>query len=156
MGRSKQLATPDYPSPTSAAASAVMRANRGTDTTAERAIRSLLHARGFRFRKHLPIQAGMIRVRPDLVFTRQRLAVFVDGCFWHGCPDHGNVPRTNIAYWKWKLDRNRARDSAVDEALAAAGWVVLRIWEHVPAVEGATAIEAKLRRSRGERVASQT
>jgi DNA mismatch endonuclease, patch repair protein len=83
-------------------------------------------------------------VRPDLVFTRRRVAVFVDGCFWHGCPAHGNAPRANAAYWQWKLDKNRARDIAVDEALRRDGWTVLRLWEHVPAGEAAEAVATAL------------
>jgi DNA mismatch endonuclease (patch repair protein) len=109
-----------------------MRGNRRADTTPERAIRSLLHARGYRYRKDFTIRAGEVRVRADIVFTRQRLAVFVDGCFWHRCPEHGNRPRKNTAYWGEKLARNVARDKRVTDALAADGWRVIRIWEHVP------------------------
>jgi DNA mismatch endonuclease (patch repair protein) len=69
-------------------------------------------------------------IRPDVVFTRARFAVFVDGCFWHCCPTHGNVPRANTAYWQPKLARNVARDLEVNAALSLEGWFVLRIWEH--------------------------
>lgn len=74
--------------------------------------------------------AGEVRVRPDIVFTRARVAVFVDGCFWHSCPLHGRVPKSNLAYWIPKLEGNRARDDRVNSALASNGWVVVRIWEH--------------------------
>jgi DNA mismatch endonuclease (patch repair protein) len=86
---------------------------------------------GLRFRKHLSV-IDDVRCRPDIVFTRQRLVVFVDGCFWHGCPQHGTRPRTNSNYWRAKIDLNRDRDERQCLALAAAGWSVLRLWEHTP------------------------
>jgi DNA mismatch endonuclease (patch repair protein) len=119
-----------YPTPTSQAVSAVMRGNTRVDTRPERRVRSLLHARGYRFRKDLQVRVPGARVRADIVFTRQRVAVFIDGCFWHRCPEHGTSPRANSHYWGPKLDRNVARDRRVDEALTAAGWVVVRLWEH--------------------------
>lgn len=119
-----------YPHPTSAAVSERMRANPRRDTRPEVALRAELHRLGLRFRKDLPLRLPDRVVRPDIVFTRARLAVFVDGCFWHRCPEHGNVPRANSEYWGPKLERNVARDRLVDEALAAAGWTVLRVWEH--------------------------
>jgi DNA mismatch endonuclease (patch repair protein) len=78
------------------------------------------------------VRATDVTVRPDVVFTRWRVAVFVDGCFWHGCPEHGNTPRRNVGYWGPKLERNAARDRRVDSALGAAGWHVIRAWEHEP------------------------
>jgi DNA mismatch endonuclease, patch repair protein len=122
----------DYPHPSTAAATAVMRANRKTDTGPELAVRRLLHGHGYRYRVNYRIQADAIAVRPDIVFTKQKLAVFIDGCFWHGCPDHGNVPNANNSYWSAKLGRNKDRDALVSERLEASGWRVLRIWEHVP------------------------
>lgn len=107
-----------------------MRANRKHDTKPEVAVRSLLHARGLRFRKHYAVKLSQRTVRPDVVFTRQRLAVFIDGCFWHACPIHGNEPRANADYWRPKLQRNVERDRAVDAALEDAGWQVVRVWEH--------------------------
>lgn len=107
-----------------------MRRNPRRDTGPELAVRSELHRRGLRFRKDLPLRVPGRVVRPDVVFTRARLAVFVDGCFWHRCPEHGNVPRANGDYWQPKLERNVARDRAVDAALGGAGWRVLRAWEH--------------------------
>ena len=85
-------------------------------------------------------------MRPDIVFTRQRVAVFIDGCFWHRCPEHGNSPRANTAYWEAKLERNVARDERVDRALQAAGWTVLRLWEHLKPEEAIGRIVAALGR----------
>jgi DNA mismatch endonuclease (patch repair protein) len=107
-----------------------MRRNRRVDSGPEARVRSILHSRGRRFRKHAPIRTDERLIRPDIVFTRARVAVFVDGCFWHRCPVHGNEPRLNTAYWGPKLERNVARDRAVDAALAGAGWTVIRAWEH--------------------------
>jgi len=121
-----------YPEPTSPAVSARMRLNRRRDSQPELALRRELHRRGLRFRVDLPIRLLGRIVRPDVVFTRARLAVFVDGCFWHCCPEHGNVPQTNSSYWGPKLARNVARDRAVDSALLSEGWKVLRAWEHEP------------------------
>ena len=134
-----------------------MRANLKKDTKPEVAIRSSLHRRGRRFRTHLRIVHGSGHVRPDIVFTRARLAVFVDGCFWHRCPIHGNLPRKNTDYWLPKLTRNVERDVATDRALHAAGWHVLRIWEHVSAEEAACAVDTTLHElQRGGDVARRT
>jgi len=84
-----------------------------------------------------------------VVFTRARLAVFVDGCFWHCCPDHGNTPRANSAYWEPKLARNVARDRAVDRALARHGWQVLRAWEHEDVAQVADRAAAAYRAALG-------
>ena len=110
-----------------------MRANR-SDSGLEQALRSELHARGLRFRKHHPPIAGF-RCRPDVVFTRARLAVFVDGCFWHSCPEHATRPAANADWWREKLASNVTRDRRHDAALRAAGWHVLRLWEHQPLAE---------------------
>lgn len=110
--------------------------NRRTDTKPELALRSALHRRGFRFRKDLRLAVGASRPRPDIVFTKAKVAVFVDGCFWHCCPQHGGSgPKTNPDYWKPKLARNVERDREHDAALEAAGWTVIRLWEHVPVME---------------------
>ncbi|MET0306622.1 MAG: very short patch repair endonuclease [Solirubrobacterales bacterium] len=119
-----------YPNPTSAKVSERMRRNRRRDSRAEIALRAELHRRGLRFRVDLPLRAADRIVRPDVVFSRPRLAVFVDGCFWHCCPAHGNIPRANVDYWRPKLARNVARDQAVNLALTGAGWRILRAWEH--------------------------
>jgi DNA mismatch endonuclease (patch repair protein) len=106
-----------------------MQANRSRDTAPEMALRRLLHAQGFRYRVSARPLKG-VRRTADLVFGPARVAVFVDGCFWHCCPDHGTVPKANSDYWKPKLARNVARDRETDQLLAEAGWLALRIWEH--------------------------
>jgi DNA mismatch endonuclease, patch repair protein len=107
-----------------------MRAIRRTDTKPELALRKALHGRGLRYRKDYRIDLDGARVRPDIAFTARRVAVFVDGCFWHGCPEHGSKPAANTWYWEPKLDRNVQRDRAADAALGQAGWRVVRVWEH--------------------------
>ncbi len=106
-----------------------MQANRWRDTGPEREIRALLHRRGFRYRVNLPILTGRRR-RADIAFTRHKLAVFVDGCFWHGCPIHGTWPKANADFWRQKIEANQARDRDTDEKLATSGWRVVRAWEH--------------------------
>lgn len=85
--------------------------------------------------------------RPDFVFARERLAVFVDGCFWHGCPRHGTWPKTNAAFWRKKILSNRARDRRVDRTLRARGWRVVRIWQHALRVRGEPVLVRRLRRA---------
>lgn len=120
-----------YPHPTSPVVSRRMRAIKRRDTSLERAIRSALHSQGLRFRVDYLVALPDVRaVRVDIAFPRQRLAVMVDGCFWHGCPIHGRVPSTNPQYWPAKLARNRRRDEVVNEQLALLGWKVVRVWEH--------------------------
>jgi DNA mismatch endonuclease, patch repair protein len=121
---------PDYPHPLNAGRSANMRANRRTDTKPEVALRRELHRQGLRYRKDYRLDLAGARVRPDIAFTARRVAVFVDGCFWHCCPQHGSQPANNTWYWKPKLERNVERDRAADAALTAAGWSVVRVWEH--------------------------
>ncbi len=96
------------------------------DTGPELALRGALHRAGVRFRLHRADLPG----RPDLVLVRLRLAVFVDGCFWHGCPAHATAPRANVEFWAAKLAGNRARDARNDVLLAALGWEVMHVWEH--------------------------
>jgi DNA mismatch endonuclease (patch repair protein) len=122
-----------------------MRGNRKTDTRPEIALRAELHRRGRRFRKNARPEDD-IRCRVDIVFRGARLAVFLDGCFWHGCPVHGNRPRTNASYWHPKIARNIERDRENDELLASRGWAVLRVWEHESPVEAANRVEAELMR----------
>ena len=117
------------PRASSDAARAVMQGNRARDTRPERAVRSALHREGLRFRVHREPVAGL-RCRADVVFPTERVAVFIDGCFWHGCPDHGVRPQTNRSYWDSKIGRNVARDRRNNAALEAAGWLVVRCWEH--------------------------
>ena len=106
-----------------------MQHQRMRDTAPELALRRALHALGLRYRVDRAPLAGLRR-RADVVFGPARVAVFVDGCFWHSCPEHGNAPRTNAAWWGEKLARNQARDRDTDERLAAAGWLPVRVWEH--------------------------
>jgi DNA mismatch endonuclease (patch repair protein) len=120
-----------------------MVANSGVDSTPERLLRSALHRRGRRFRKNVRLaEAGRRSV--DIVFRGARLAVFVDGCFWHGCPIHGVRPRTNSAYWSAKLEQNSRRDRAIEAALAGSGWRVLRFWEHDEVETAADRVEEAL------------
>jgi DNA mismatch endonuclease (patch repair protein) len=134
-----------YPAPTRPAATRVMQANRRRDTRPEQRLRAALHRRGLRFRKNMLIDTDQRRIRVDIAFTRQRLAVFVDGCFWHTCPDHGSTPRANASYWHAKLERNRTRDVAVNDALRQSGWRVARIWEHQDPTEAAVVIDGFVR-----------
>jgi DNA mismatch endonuclease (patch repair protein) len=144
MTESKARQPIPYPVPTSSGVTAVMRGNRRSNTRPELAVRSALHSRGYRYRVDHLIALEALRVRPDIVFTRQKIAIFLDGCFWHCCPEHGNRPRRNTRYWTAKLERNVARDKRVTSALIAAGWEVIRIWEHVPAPDAVAEIEAVL------------
>jgi DNA mismatch endonuclease, patch repair protein len=121
-----------YPFPTSPGVTANMKANRRTNTKPELALRTALHAMGYRYRKDHRLDLPLRRVRPDIAFTRRKVAVFVDGCFWHACPDHGSKPKSNEWYWSPKLAGNVERDRAADAALVQAGWTVVRLWEHVP------------------------
>jgi DNA mismatch endonuclease (patch repair protein) len=124
-----------------------MLGNKGGFTKPEVALRSALHAAGYRFRKDYRIDLNGIRARPDVAFTRAKVAVFLDGCFWHRCPDHGTLPTRNAHYWTPKLARNVERDREQDKALSEAGWTVVRLWEHVPLPEAVQAVEAALRRA---------
>jgi len=136
-------ALPPAPPATSAAVRVRMQGNRRRDTTPELALRRELHRRGRRFRvDHPPLQG--VRRRADLVFPRHRVSVFVDGCFWHSCPQHGTTPSRNAVYWVEKLARNRDRDAETDRLLGDAGWVSMRIWEHEPVDAAADAVEAVL------------
>lgn len=123
-----------------------MQANRRRDTKPELRLRSLLHALGLRYRcdYRIDLESGT-RVRPDIVFTRRRVAVFIDGCFWHGCPEHGGQPKRNPDYWSLKLRGNRERDQRNTHALVSAGWVVLRFWEHEAPEAAARQIELAVR-----------
>lgn len=113
-----------------------MQANRGRDTGPELALRSLLHQMGLRFRVDLPLPFDRRR-RADIVFTRVGLYVFVDGCFWHGCPEHFTEPKTRSEFWRTKIHGNRDRDEDTDRRLRDAGLVSLRLWEHVAVADAA-------------------
>ncbi len=135
----------NHPGSTSKAATAVAKANRKVGTKPEALIRALLHRRGYRFRKNYYIKLEKGRgIRPDIVFSKHMLAVFIDGCFWHCCPEHRTIPRKNTEYWIPKLERNVTRDHENERRLREAGWAVLRIWEHVPAEEAVEEIISHL------------
>ncbi len=107
---------------------------RKKDTSAEMCIRSYLHKIGLRYRANLKIFHD-VNITPDIVFTKLRLAIFVDGCFWHGCPLHATWPKTNSAWWHSKILKNVERDRKTDIILASKGWKVIRIWEHEDPVQ---------------------
>lgn len=113
------------------------------DTAAELAVRSELHARGLRYRVDIPPLRG-IRRRADVVFTRAHVAVFIDGCFWHGCPEHATWPRHNAEFWRTKIEINRRRDLDTNLRLSEAGWGVIRAWEHETPSEVADRVESML------------
>jgi len=120
-----------------------MRANRARDTGPELGVRRELHRRGLRYRVHGQPVPGL-RCRPDIIFVRERVAVFVDGCFWHLCPEHGTSPAANGEWWRHKLEANVERDRRNDAALGAAGWHVVRVWEHEAPVEAADRVSQVL------------
>jgi DNA mismatch endonuclease (patch repair protein) len=122
-----------------------MRANRSRDTKPELAVRSELHRRGRRFRVAYRPLSDDRRRTVDIAFTRLKVAVHIDGCFWHGCDKHFVSPKTNPDYWQDKIARNQARDLDTDRKLKDAGWAVLRFWEHEDPLQIADSIEAALR-----------
>jgi len=135
------------PVPSSDAVRDRFRRQRVRDTAPELALRRLLHARGLRYRVDQAPVPGLRR-RADVVFTGARIAVFVDGCFWHRCPQHFTAPKSNAQWWKDKIERTVHRDRQTDQALTAVGWVVLRIWEHEPPQAAADRVESAWRHRR--------
>jgi len=130
---------------------------RRRDTGPELRLRSELHRRGLRFRVDVPVPF-LPRHRADVVFGPPKVAVFVDGCFWHGCPDHGVVPKSNSGWWKAKVEGVRRRDDRTDAAFLARGWTVVRVWEHEDVVAAADRVEGAVlagRRSAGARTSSR-
>lgn len=124
-----------------------MQVQRTRDTAPELALRRVLHAQGLRYRvDRAPLPN--LRRRADIVFGPARVAVYIDGCFWHGCPQHGHRPTSNAGYWAAKLERNRQRDADTDAQLAAAGWLVVRLWEHEPLEEVARRVADAVRERR--------
>jgi DNA mismatch endonuclease (patch repair protein) len=116
-----------------------MARQRSRDTDIETRLRRELWAAGLRYRLHRrPLPS--LRREADVVFTRARVAVMVDGCYWHGCPEHGTWPKTNAEYWRAKIEGNQRRDRETDQALRDAGWLPLRVWEHEDPEEAARAI----------------
>jgi DNA mismatch endonuclease, patch repair protein len=124
-----------------------MQGNRSRDTRPEVAVRSAVHALGLRYRVSARPIPGLRRTA-DLVFRPLRIAVFVDGCFWHGCPVHFAAPSTNADYWAAKIGRNRDRDAETDAMLVEAGWQVVRLWEHDDPALGALRVRDTLARRR--------
>jgi DNA mismatch endonuclease (patch repair protein) len=121
-----------------------MKAARQRDTRPELVVRSELHRRGLRFYVDRP-PLPSVRRRADIVFPRRRLAIYIDGCFWHGCPQHGTWPKSNAAWWRAKIEANQARDRDTDRRLREAGWIVVRAWEHESARPVADRVEQALR-----------
>jgi DNA mismatch endonuclease (patch repair protein) len=127
-----------------------MQGNRSRDTKPELAVRRLLHAAGLRYRvARRPLPA--IRRTADIVFGPTKVAVFIDGCYWHGCPEHGQRPKTNAEFWNAKIEGNKRRDHQTDELLVEAGWTVLRFWEHEPATDCAARVLTEVTARRGQK-----
>ena len=136
--------------PSSAGVSERMSRVRRRDTAPELELRSELHRRGLRYRVDRRPLKG-VPSRADLVFGPAKVAVYVDGCFWHSCPEHGTMPRANEAFWQDKLARNRERDAAVNALLAESGWTVIRVWEHEEIDAAADRVERAVDKSSGPR-----
>ena len=117
------------PPPSSDAALSRMKAAKPKDTAPEITLRSEIHRRGFRYRVDTKPLKELNR-RADIVFRPTKVAVFVDGCFWHGCPEHGTWPKANAEFWEVKIKRNQKRDVDTNRRLEEAGWKVVRVWEH--------------------------
>jgi DNA mismatch endonuclease, patch repair protein len=131
-------------SPSSHEASLRLARVRQKDTDVELALRKELHAKGLRYRLHVPLLTKPRRVA-DIVFSSAKVAVFVDGCFWHGCPEHASWPKSNAQFWREKIEANRARDADTDQRLQASGWQVVRVWAHEGVPQAATRIEDIIR-----------
>lgn len=125
--------------PSSPEASARLARVRQKDTATELRLRRTLHARGLRYRLHVPLLKKPRRVA-DIVFRRRKLAIFVDGCFWHGCPQHGTSSKSNAEFWRDKIETNKKRGLDTNKRLTEAGWRVLRVWEHEDAEDAANRI----------------
>ncbi|GII02756.1 hypothetical protein Pta02_47640 [Planobispora takensis] len=135
---------------------ASMRSNKSRDTKPELALRKAVHALGLRYRVAVRLPLPGRRRTADLAFPRLRIAVFLDGCFWHGCPEHHSVAKTNSAYWSEKLRANRERDADTDRRLKEAGWSVIRVWEHEDPVEAAQRVATAVRTARASQVAGRS
>ena len=131
------------PKPSSPDIEARKRNQRRRDTDPEKLLRSALWRRGLRY---CVVNVVGRRRKVDLALTRSKVAVFVDGCFWHRCPEHGSVPRANRVWWLAKLDANVERDLDSNRELTSAGWLVIRVWEHEDPVKAADRIEGEVRR----------
>jgi len=133
------------PAPLNATVSAQMQRMPRSSSGPEMLLRKELHRRGLRFR----INSRELPGRPDITFTAARIAVFVDGCFWHSCPEHGILPKNNRDWWRAKLARNVERDREKDSQLEQMGWAVVHVWEHEPPSTVADSIEQLWRSARG-------
>lgn len=122
-----------------------MQRQKRRDTGCEMAVRKLLHASGIRYRVDFRPLADQ-RFRVDIGWKTKQIAVFIDGCFWHGCSEHGTIPKKNSDWWESKLRSNAARDKRTDEVLRSRGWTVLRFWEHEPPTEVVAVIRMNLTR----------
>ena len=125
-----QIVVPPSYTSTTAARRRTMQANRATNTKPEERLRSALFSESLRFNKNYRLKLTKRSINIDIAFPGIKLAVFVDGCFWHGCPTHGHLPKSNQDYWMPKLERNKARDEHIDKQLEDLGWTVVRVWEH--------------------------
>lgn len=128
MAKSNDI--PKTPPATDAGTRRSMQSNKRADTKPEILFRSLLHRAGLRFRKDRYIPLDSRGVKVDVVFVRAQVAVFMDGCFWHRCPEHATMPTRNRGYWLAKFQRNIDRDISNTEQLQQKGWRVMRVWEH--------------------------
>lgn len=141
ISKSRKKKRPGVPEPSSEFSRRRMENQPQRDTNPELAIRSILHRRGFRYRvDYRPLKS--VRRKADIAFIGPRVAVFIDGCFWHGCPIHGTWPKANTEFWQKKIETNRKRDVDTIKRFEQAGWKVIRFWEHENANEAAIKIAA--------------
>lgn len=141
--------------PSSREASRRMAKVRQTGTGAEIALRRELYRRGLRYRIDFEVLKKPRRIA-DIVFPGQKIAVFVDGCFWHGCPEHATWPKQNAEFWRQKIEANRLRDADTNERLRGIGWTVLRFWAHESPAEAAEAVVQTVTMAKSKRSASST
>lgn len=141
-----RLRTANRPKASSPSVRRRMQATAQRDTPCELALRSAVHRLGLRFRVDRALPGT--RRRADLTFVSARIVVFVDGCFWHGCPRHATWPKTNAAWWRAKIEQNKRRDSDTSQQLRRTGWAVVRVWEHEDPVRAAKRIASLCGRAR--------
>lgn len=141
--RTTRLTAKNRPQASSASVRRRMQVTRRRDTPGETALRRELCALGIRYRVDVPLPGT--RRRADVAFLKLKIAVFIDGCFWHGCPEHGTWPKTNADWWRSKIETNKRRDRDTDRALLLSGWRVLRFWEHEDSTLAAQRVAALVR-----------